>query len=67
VAEVVPLTTSHKDGWRAEHFLALCKDPDCVVAFTAIITALAGGDVTDNTCDLPASATLVLILKKIEE
>jgi hypothetical protein len=24
LASVPPLTTSHKDGWRAEHLLSLC-------------------------------------------
>ena len=36
VAEVAPLTTPHKEGWQAEHLLALCKDPDCAAAFTDI-------------------------------
>ena len=26
LAEVAPLTTPHKDGWRAKHLLTLCKD-----------------------------------------
>jgi hypothetical protein len=25
IAEVAPLTTPHKDGWRDEHLMALCK------------------------------------------
>ncbi len=29
--------------------------------------ALATGDVTDSTCDLLSSATIVILLKKIEE
>jgi hypothetical protein len=49
LAEVPPLTTSHKDGWRVEHLLALCKDHECEAAFTDLISTLASGDVTDNT------------------
>ena len=64
LAEVAPLTTPHKDGWRAEHLSALCKDPDCATAFTVIISALTAGDVTDRTCDIVSSATLVILLKK---
>jgi hypothetical protein len=67
IAEVAPLTTPHKDRWRVEHLQALCKDPDCAVAFTDIIGAMVGGDVTDDTCDLMSSATLVILLKKTEE
>jgi hypothetical protein len=67
LAEVAPLTTPHKDdGWRAEHLSALCKDPDCATTFTTIISAMAAG-VTDRTCDIVSSATLVIILKKTEE
>jgi hypothetical protein len=67
LAEFAPLTTPHKDGWRAEHLLALCKDADRGAAFTDIFTALADGDVTDDTCDLLSSATLGVLLKKTEE
>ena len=69
VAEVAPLATPHKDGWRAEHLLALGKDPDCAAAFTDIIGDLIAGDDTDATitCDLLSSATLVVLLKKTEE
>ena len=67
LSEVAPLTTPHKDGWRAEHLLALCKDQECGAAFTYLISALACGDVTDNTCDLLSSTTLVVLLKKTEE
>jgi hypothetical protein len=67
LAEVAPLTTPHKDGWRAEHLLALCKDADCGAAFTDVIAALAAGDTTDDTCDLLSFATLVVLLKKTEE
>ena len=34
LAEVAPLTTPHKDGWRAEHLIALCQDPECATTFT---------------------------------
>jgi len=67
LAEAAPLTTPHKDGWRAEHLHALCKDRDCAEAFTGIIAALAIGDVTDDKCDLLSSATLVILLKKTKE
>ena len=67
VAEVATLMTPHKDGWRAEHLLALYKDPDCAVALSDIIGDLTTGDVTDATCDLLSSATLVVLLKKTEE
>ena len=43
IAAVEPLNTSHRDGWRYEHMLALCKDHDCRVAFTDVITALVAG------------------------
>ena len=43
LVEVAPLTTPHKDGWRAEHLLALCKDADCGAAFTDVIAALVAG------------------------
>ena len=49
LAEVASLTTPHKDGWRAEQLLALCKDVECGAAFTDVIPALAAGDVTDDT------------------
>ncbi len=67
LSEVAPLTTPHKDGWRAEHLMALCKDQDRGAAFTDFISTLASGDGTDNTCDLLSSATLVVLLKKSEE
>jgi hypothetical protein len=67
LAEVAPLTTPHKDGWRAEHLLALCKDADCGETFTDVIAALTVGDVTDYNCDLLSYATLVVLLKKTEE
>jgi len=67
LAAVAPLTTPHKDGWRAEHLLPLCKDQDCGAAFTDLIAALVAGDVTDATCDLLSSATLVVLLKKSDE
>ena len=66
LAEVAPLTTPHRDGWRAEHLLAICKDADCGAAFTDVIAALTDGDVTDETCDLLSSGTIV-VLKKTEE
>ena len=47
--------------------LALCKDRDCGAAFTDLVAALVAGDVTENTCDLLSSATLVILLKKIGE
>jgi hypothetical protein len=43
IAVVAPLTTPHKDGWRAEHLLALCKGHDYRAAFTDVIIALATG------------------------
>ena len=67
LAEVAPITPPHKDGRRAEHLLALRKDVDCGAAFTDVIAALTDGDVTDDTCDLLYSATLVVLLKKTEE
>ena len=45
----------------------MCKDADCGAAFTDVIAALVAGDVTDDTCDLLSSATLVVLLKKTEE
>jgi hypothetical protein len=47
--------------------LALCKDRDCGAAFTDLVAALVAGDVTENTCDLLSSATLVILLKKTEK
>ncbi len=38
---VAPLTTPHKDGWRAEHLLALCADPECASALTDLVGTLA--------------------------
>ena len=67
LATVSPLTTPHKDGWRAEHLLALTVDQDCAAAITDFVGALASGDVTDATCDLLLSATLIILLKKSEE
>ena len=67
LADVAPLTTPHRDGWRAEHLLPLCKDQDCGAAFTDLLGALVAGDVTDDTCDLLSSATLVVLLKKTDE
>jgi len=61
------LATPHKDGWTAEHLLALCNDIDCGPAFVDLISALATWDVTDITCDLLSSATLVVLLKKTDE
>jgi len=42
-AKVAPLTTPHKDGWRAEHLLTLRKDPYCAATFTDIIGDLTAG------------------------
>ncbi len=67
LAKVAPLTTPHKDGWREEHVIALCKDVDCGAAFTDVIVALDAGDVTDDTCDLLSFATFVVLLKKTDE
>ncbi len=36
-------------------------------AFADIIASLAAGDVTDATCELMSSATLVILLEKTEE
>ncbi len=66
LAAVAPLTTPHKDGWRAEHLLPLCKNQECGAAFTDLIASLVAGDVTDDTCDLLSSATLVELLKKTD-
>ena len=46
---------------------SLCKDADCGAAFRDVTSALDVGDVTDDTCYLLSSATLVVLLKKIEE
>ena len=67
LAEVALLTTPHKDGWRAKHLLALCKDMDCAAAFRDLIAALEAGDVTDDTCNLLSSASQVVLLKKSDE
>jgi len=67
IVAVTPLTTPHRDGWRAERMLALCKDHDCIAPSIDVIVALAAGDVTDETCDLLSSATLVVLLKNTEE
>ena len=67
LAVVAPLTTPHKDGWRAEHLLPLCKDKECGAAFTNLVASLVAGDVTDDTCDLLSSATLAVLFKKIDE
>jgi hypothetical protein len=37
LAAVSPLTTSHKDGWRAEHLFPLCKNQEFGAAFTDLI------------------------------
>jgi hypothetical protein len=66
LASVAPLTTPHKDGWRPEHMLALYGDQACKATITDLVGALANGDVTDATCDLPSSATRVVLLKKTE-
>jgi hypothetical protein len=66
LASIAPLTTPHKDGWRAEHLLSLCVDQDCAAAFTDLMAALAAGDVTDNICDILSFAPLVVLLKKLE-
>ena len=63
---VAPLTTPHRDGWRAEHPLPLCADQDCMAALTDPIGAPDSGDVSDATCDLLSSATLVVLLKKTD-
>jgi len=49
IAALAPLTTPHKDEWRAENLLALCKDQDFRDAFVDVIVALDAGDVTDDT------------------
>ena len=67
MAAVSPLTTPHKDGWRAEPFLPLCKDKECGASFTDLIAALVAGNVIDDTCDLSSSTILVVLLKKIDE
>jgi len=64
MSKVAALTTPHKDGWRVEHLLAVCKDADCGASCTDVIAALAAGDVTDDTCDLLSSTILVVLLKK---
>ncbi len=61
---VAPLTTPHKNSWRAEHLLAPCEDRACEAANTNLVGALAFRDVTDATCGLLSSATLVVLLKK---
>jgi hypothetical protein len=66
LSAVAPLTTSHKDGWRAEHLIALPANKDCAAALIDLVGALASGDVTDDTCDLLSSATRIIILKKTE-
>ncbi len=67
LATATPLKTPHKDGWRAQYLLALTAHQDCATALTDVVGALASGDVTDATCDLLSSATLVILLKKTEE
>jgi hypothetical protein len=67
LAVVAPLTIPHKDGWRAEHLLPLCKDQECGAAFTDLIASMVAGDVTDDTCDLLSSTTLLVLLKKTYE
>ena len=62
-----PLTTPHRDGWRAEPLLALDADLMCAEALTNLVRALALQDVTDATCNLLSSATLAISLKKTEE
>ena len=64
---VSPLTTPHMDGWRAEHLIALTTDHDCAAAITDFVGAQASGNVTDATCDLLSSGTLVILLKKTKE
>ena len=59
---IAPLNTPHKDSWRADYLLSLIADQDCMSA----LTDLAAGDVTDATCNLLSSATLVVLLKKNE-
>ena len=61
---VAPLTTPHRDEWRADHLLRLGADQDCMAALTDMVAALVAGDATDATCDLLSSATLVILLKK---
>ena len=63
---IAQLTTPHKDGWRAEHLLALSANLSCVEALADLIRAVAMRDATDATCDILSSATLVVLLKKTE-
>jgi hypothetical protein len=44
--------------------LSLCVDHDCAATFIDMVAALVANDVTNNTCDLLSSATLVVLLKK---
>ena len=45
----------------------LCTYKNFAAAFTYLIAALVAGDITDATCDLISSTTLVVMLKKSEE
>jgi hypothetical protein len=66
LASVAPFTTPHKDGWGAERLLSLCAVQDYAATCTYLVATLMAGDVTDITCDLLSSATLVVLLKKSE-
>jgi hypothetical protein len=61
-----PLSALHKDGWRAEHLLALSNDDGCAVAPTNMVVALTADDGTDATANIMSFVILVIILKKTD-
>jgi hypothetical protein len=54
------------DGWLVEHLPPLNTDYDCRAALMDLLAAMVAGDVTDATCDLLSSASMVILLKKTE-
>jgi hypothetical protein len=67
VGVVPPLSSTHKDGWRVEHFIPLAADPDCGEDLAAFVTTLVRGDVSQKVADLLSSAILVILLVKDAE
>jgi hypothetical protein len=65
--QLLPLTSTHRDGWRMEHLEALGRDDAFAEALAVFISNIASGDVPPKTADYFASATLVALLKKNKE
>jgi hypothetical protein len=55
--------SSHKDGWRPEHFKALASDDECVEAISTFIVTVTNEHIPLGMADYMVTAILALIKK----